>query len=161
MLKDVSFASGRSHSTRGRPRSQRRLASVCQLTSQPPDVARAHEEQQVPVDNDLGEPAPDAFEVRAEDRLRHHLGELARAQTVRIRLPGRINLAHDQLVRTFQAAGELTHQRPQAREAMRLEDEHEPAAGQFASGRDRRQYLGWMVAVVVVDLGAAKAAYAL
>src|SRR5205823_2693064 len=106
MLKDVSLASGRSHSTRGSLRSHRRLASVCQLTRQPPDVTGSHEQQQVAFADDLLQPLPYALEIGAERGPRHHLRQLPRAEVVGVGLARRVNLGDDQLVGAFESEGE-------------------------------------------------------
>src|SRR5437588_4810817 len=102
MLKEVWRASDLPSSTPGKARSQARFSLLRQLMRNLPDVAGAHEEDQVAGSDEAVENVLDSVEVRREAGSRHALGELPAADVPGL-LAGGVDLGDHHLVGALEA----------------------------------------------------------
>ena len=84
--------------------------------------------------------------------------QTAHAGIVRGALARRIDVCHDDHVRSRQRASQLAREQPRARIQVRLEHRYQPVAVQRARRRQRRRDLARMVRVVVVHERSARRA---
>src|SRR6202165_731779 len=157
MLKEVWRASGCASATPGSERSQVRLPLLRQLMGNFPDVAGAHEEDEVARLREAVEVVLDSVEMGREASSRHLLDEVDRGRPIGL-LARRVDLGDDHLVGAFEGGGELVQEPGEAAVAVRLEDQDHALGGKLACRLERRPHLGGVVAVVVEDAGAPPAA---
>src|SRR5260221_5048769 len=122
MLKEVCRASGWPSATPRSERSQARLELLRQLMGNLPDVARAHEEDQVARLHERVEVVLDDVEMGSEAGAGDLLHEVD-AGNVAGRLAGSVDLVDDHLVGAVERRRELVQQPLQPAVAARLEDQ--------------------------------------
>src|SRR5579859_5433053 len=107
MLKEVCLASGCPRSTCGRSASQASVAAVRQLTSKLPDVAGAHQQDQVPPPHQVVQSIPDGGEVGGEAGLAHLERQVLPGELARVLLTGRVDVGDEHGVGAVEAGREL------------------------------------------------------
>src|ERR1700692_4720462 len=151
MPNDVRAASGSSSLTPGSEASHLTLDAVRQLIAQLVDVARAHQEQEIARADQALEHLARRLEVARVGGVWHLVREVRGLYARRVLLARAVDVEHEHLVRALERTREVIHQRRQARVAVWLEDDDQPAVTQFARRFDGRAHLGRGMRVVVVD----------
>src|SRR6266566_3918892 len=151
MPNDVREASGSFSLTPASSRSQARLDLVRQVIAQLPDIARAHQQDQIIRTDDLLERFLRLCEVTDIDAVRDLVRKIRREDAGHVLLTRAVNVEHKDPVGADERTREVVHQRVEPRVAVRLEDDHEATVPQLASRLDRGPHLGRMMCVVVVD----------